>query len=479
MTTRTRFAPSPTGFLHVGGVRTALFAWLLAKQDNGQFILRIEDTDKNREVAGAEQHIMESLRWTGIVWDEGTDVGGPYAPYRQSERLDIYREWAQKLIDTGRAYADPYTKEELEAFREKAKAEKRPFLYRDHRPENPPKWDGTQPLRLKSEPKSYTWTDAVMGELSAGPEVIDDFILMKADGYPTYNFCHIVDDAIMKVSYVIRSQEFVSSVPKYLNLYEALGVQPPTMATLPYVMAPDGKKKLGKRDGAKDILDYKRDGYLPEAMMNFLATLGWNDGTEQEIFSEEELINKFSLDRVQRSGARFDEQRLLWMNGQWIRNLELADLYERVREFWPEEANGATNDFKMQILELVQDRLKTLRDLPALTSFFFTEPDIDMSLIESNKQLKKMSREEQINLLTTAHDALAEAEFTPETIQNTLNQLLETTGQKPGILFSLIRIATTWAPFSPQLNDTLAIFGKETTLKRIQKAIDQLQTTQA
>lgn len=479
MTTRTRFAPSPTGFLHVGGVRTALFAWLLAKQDNGQFILRIEDTDKNREVAGAEQHIMESLRWTGIMWDESTDTGGPYAPYRQSERLDIYREWAQKLIDTGRAYADPYTKEELEAFREKAKAEKRPFLYRDHRPENPPKWDGTQPLRLKSEPKSYTWTDAVMGELSAGPEVIDDFILMKADGYPTYNFCHIVDDAIMKVSYVIRSQEFVSSVPKYLNLYEALGIQPPTMATLPYVMAPDGKKKLGKRDGAKDILDYKRDGYLPEAMMNFLATLGWNDGTEQEIFSEEELINKFSLDRVQRSGARFDEQRLLWMNGQWIRNLELADLYERVREFWPEEASSATDDFKMQILELVQDRLKTLRDLPALTSFFFTEPDIDMSLIESNKQLKKMSREEQINLLTTAHDALAEAEFTPETIQDTLNQLLETTGQKPGILFSLIRIATTWAPFSPQLNDTLAIFGREATLKRIQKAIDKLQTTQA
>jgi len=305
MTTRTRFAPSPTGFLHVGGVRTALFAWLLAKQDNGQFILRIEDTDKNREVAGAEQHIMESLRWTGIVWDEGTDVGGPYAPYRQSERLDIYREWAQKLIDTGRAYADPYTKEELEAFREKAKAEKRPFLYRDHRPENPPKWDGTQPLRLKSEPKSYTWTDAVMGELSAGPEVIDDFILMKADGYPTYNFCHIVDDAIMKVSYVIRSQEFVSSVPKYLNLYEALGVQPPTMATLPYVMAPDGKKKLGKRDGAKDILDYKRDGYLPEAMMNFLATHGVNDGTEQEIFS---LNEKWPLKRtVGRLPAKFPE----------------------------------------------------------------------------------------------------------------------------------------------------------------------------
>lgn len=472
MNIRTRFAPSPTGFLHVGGVRTALFAWILAKQENGEFVLRIEDTDKTREVAGAEQHIMESLRWTGITWDESTDVGGPYTPYRQSERLDIYREWAQKLVDSGRAYADPYTKEELEAFREQAKAEKRPFLYRAHRPENPPKWDGTQPLRLKSEPKDYTWIDAVMGELSTGPEAIDDFILMKADGYPTYNFCHIVDDAIMEISYVIRSQEFISSVPKYLNLYEALEVKPPIMATLPYVMAANGKKKLGKRDGAKDILDYKRDGYLPEAMMNFLATLGWNDGTEQEIFSEEELINKFSLDRVQRSGASFDEQRLLWMNGQWIRSIELEDLYERVREFWPEEASGATDDFKMEILKLVQDRLKTLKDLPALTSFFFTEPEIDMSLIESNKQLKKLSPEEITGLLSTAHGALSETEFTADAIQDTLNLLLEETGQKPGTLFSLIRIATTWAPFSPQLNDTLAIFGKETTLRRIQSSID-------
>lgn len=472
---RTRFAPSPTGFLHVGGVRTALFAWILAKQENGKFILRIEDTDKNREVAGAEQHIMESLRWTGISWDESTDVGGPYAPYRQSERLDIYREWAQKLVDSGRAYADPYTKEELETFRKQAKAEKRPFLYRDHRPENPPKWDGTQPLRLKSEPKSYTWIDAVMGELSTGPEVIDDFILMKADGYPTYNFCHIVDDAIMEISYVIRSQEFISSVPKYLNLYEALGVKPPVMATLPYVMAANGKKKLGKRDGAKDILDYKRDGYLPEAMMNFLATLGWNDGTEQEIFSKEELINKFSLDRVQRSGAGFDEQRLLWMNGQWIRSIELDDLYERVTDFWPEVAKDASEEFKKQILALVQDRLKTLKDLPALTSYFFAEPEVDWSLIEGNKQLKKLSREEIISLLTAAHDTLAETDFTPEKIQETLNQLLETTGQKPGTLFSLVRIATTWAPFSPQLNDTLAIFGKETALNRIQKSINATQ----
>ena len=471
---RTRFAPSPTGFLHVGGVRTALYAWLLAKQANGQFLLRIEDTDRARHVASAEQHIQDSLRWVGITWDEGVDIGGPYAPYRQSDRLDIYREWAQKLVESGRAYADPYSKDELEAFREQAKAEKRPFLYRHHRPENPPVWDGTQPLRLKSEPKNYSWNDAIMGKMKADEGAVDDFILMKADGYPTYNFCHIVDDAIMKITHVIRSQEFVSSVPKYLNLYEALDITPPIMATVPYVMGPDGKKKLGKRDGAKDILDYQREGYLPEAMMNFLATLGWNDGTEQEIFTREELIEKFSLDRVQRSGARFDDDRLLWLNGQWIRQLSLDDLYTRVKNFWPTEAAQADESRKREVLALVQDRLKTLQDLPTLTSYFFTEPTINMELISNNKQLKKLTPEEIKELLSTAMDTLGNTEFTAEKTQEALNKLLETTGQKPGILFSLIRIATTWAPFSPQLNDTLAILGKETTVKRIQQAIDAI-----
>lgn len=466
-TIRTRFAPSPTGFLHVGGVRTALFAWLLARQHDGRFILRIEDTDKAREVAGAERHIQDSLHWVGIEWDEGTDIGGPHAPYRQSERLAIYHEWANKLVEKGLAYADPYTPQELEAFRESAKAEKRAFLYRDHRPDNPPAWDGTQPLRLKSEPKSYVWTDAVMGELTTGPEAIDDFILIKSDGYPTYNFCHIVDDALMGVTHVIRSQEFISSVPKYLNLYEALGITPPTMVTLPFVMAIDGKKKLGKRDGAKDILDYARDGYLPEAMMNFLATLGWNDGTEQELFSRDELIEKFSLSRVQRSGARFDEQRLLWMNGQWIRRIELDDLYERVTDFWPAESGSTGPEYKKQILALVQDRLKTLADLPALTSYFFTEPTPDMALIENNKQLKKLDPAEADRLITAAIDSLEQSDFTVDDLTNRLNALLGATGQKPGILFSLIRIHLTWAPFSPGLAETMATLGKDTTLRRL------------
>jgi len=463
---RTRFAPSPTGLIHVGGVRTALFAWLLARQSGGQFVLRIEDTDKNREVTGAEQHIMESLKWVGIEWDESTDVNGPYAPYRQSERLDIYQEWAQKLVDSGRAYADPYTPEEIQAFRDTAKVEKRPFLYRNHRPENPPIWDGSQPLRLKSEPKNYSWHDAVMGDMSTGPEVIDDFILIKSDGYPTYNFCHIIDDALMKISHVIRSQEFISSTPKFLNLYEALEITPPIFATLPFVMAIDGKKKLSKRDGAKDILDYAREGYLPEAIMNFLATLGWNDGTEQEVFSRHELIEKFSLERVQKSPARFDEKRLEWFNGQWIRRISLDDLYSRCENFWPEVAQDADKAYKKRVLSLLQDRLKTLEDLKNV-SYFFTEPKKDIDLIENNKQLKKISPKRREELLEATREALEKSDWTPETIQETLNNLLEETGEKPGTLFSLIRIYTTWTAFSPQLNDTLALLDKETVLQRL------------
>ncbi|MFZ1301078.1 MAG: glutamate--tRNA ligase [Candidatus Microsaccharimonas sp.] len=473
---RSRFAPSPTGFVHVGGLRTALFSWLLAQQagSDGAFILRIEDTDKVREVEGSIQQIEKSLRWIGIEWDEGIDKGGPHAPYLQSERLEIYKEWAQKLIDAGRAYADPYTQEELDAFREQAKAEKRPFLFRDHRPENPPVWDGSQPLRFKSDPKPYKWTDAVMGELSTGPDAIDDFILIKSDGFPTYNFCHIIDDATMGVTHVLRSQEFISSTPKFLNLYEALEVERPTLATLPYVMALDGKKKLGKRDGAKDALQYATEGYLPETMANFLATLGWNDGTEQEIFTLTELIEKFSLDRVQKSPARFDEQRLLWLNGQHIRLLSLDDLYTRSQDFWSEKAREAGEQRQKEILALVQDRLKTLADIPTLTSYFFEEPTIDWTMIEGNKQIVALGNDGIANLLEQSIAALETSEYSAEALQNTLNALLETTGQKPGILFSLIRLAVSWAPFSPALNETLAALGKDTVISRLQKALAAL-----
>ncbi|HTK39621.1 MAG TPA: glutamate--tRNA ligase [Patescibacteria group bacterium] len=469
---RTRFAPSPTGYLHVGGIRTALFAFLVARQAGGQFILRLEDTDKKREVQGSAEHLIASLKSLGIEYDEGPDIGGPYAPYTQSARLDIYRRYAEQLIAAGRAYADPYTPEEIQAFRERAQAEKRAFRYRDHRPEQPPVWDGTQPLRLKSEPKSYTYHDEIFGDVTTSEEVVDDFILIKSDGYPTYNFSHIIDDLEMKITHVIRGQEFISSMPNYLALYEALDIERPVFAHMPHIMNEQGNKKLGKRDGAKDVLDYIRDGYLPEALDSFIATMGWNDGTEQEVFTMAELIKKFSLARVQRSGARFDEKRLLWVNGHFIRELEVSELSKRVEYFWPEAAKKASEDYKVAVLTLAQDRLKTLRDLPALTRYFFEEPQPDQDLIDLNKQLRKLSAEERQSLLQASHDALEGLpEWSATAIQDALNHLLETTGQKPGILFSLIRIATTWAPFSPQLNDTLALLGKDTTLARISTAI--------
>jgi glutamyl/glutaminyl-tRNA synthetase len=241
---------------------------------------------------------------------------------------------------------------------------------------------------------------------------------------------------------------------------------------MPHIMAESGNKKLGKRDGAKDVLDYLNDGYTPEALVNFIASMGWNDGTEQEIFSRDELIEKFSLDRVQRSGARFDEQRLLWLNGQWIRRLSLDDLSDRVADFWPESATAATPEYKKEILMLVQDRLKTLADVPLLTSYFFEEPTPDWAMADSNKQLKKFTREELAAMLQQTVEALESSNFTADALQDTLNHLLETTGQKPGVLFSMIRLAVSWAPFSPALNDTLATLGKATTINRLRQAIE-------
>lgn len=479
MKPRTRFAPSPTGFLHVGGIRTALFAWLVARQGGGQFILRLEDTDKKREVAGADEHLMKSLKALGLDYDEGPGIGGPYGPYRQSERLDSYKKWAQKLIDGGRAYADPYTPEQVQAFRDEAQKDKRPFLYRNHRPDNPPTWDGTTALRFKSDPKSYNWHDEVMGDLSTGPEVIDDFILIKSDGYPTYNFGHIVDDAQMKVTHVIRGQEFIASVPNYLNLYEALGIERPILATVPHILAPEGNKKLSKRDGAKDVLDYIREGYLPDALINFIASMGWNDGTEQEIFSRQELIEKFSLEHVHRAGARFDEQRLLWMNGHYIRELSPESLAGKAVDYWPKEANGSSEEFKKSILSLVQERLKFFGELPELSRFFFIEPDIKhvkQLLTEPvDKQLKKIELSQRLNLLETVVDELANSNFSEGDIADRLNGLLQKLDTKPGILFAAVRVAITGAKSSPQLFGTLEVLGKEKSINRLQKAVNALK----
>jgi glutamyl-tRNA synthetase len=473
---RTRFAPSPTGYLHVGGIRTALFAWLLARQINGAFILRFEDTDKKREVEGAKEHLIECLLALGLNYDEGPDIGGDYGPYVQSERLDKYRTWALTLIKEGRAYADPYSQEELQKLREDAQANKLPFLYRNHRPAETPEWDGTMPLRFKSDPKPYEWTDAVMGDLSSSPEAIDDFILIKSDGYPTYNFAHIVDDYEMKISHVLRGQEFLSSIPNYLNLYEALNFEKPVLATLPHVLAPGGKKKLSKRDGAKDVLDYIKQGYFEESLVSFIATLGWNDGTTQEIYNREELIEKFSLGRVHKSGANFDEKRLEWINGTIIRSYTLDNLYARSSDFWPKSSVKFDDDYKKSVLGILQDRLKYMGELTDLTGYFFEDYPINPSLIDSNKQLKKLTSLELLELLEQASSSIKDSDFSVQDLQDRLNNLLEKTGQKPAVLFSLIRIATTQAPNSPGLAETMAVLGKDKSCDRIEKQIEALKS---
>jgi glutamyl-tRNA synthetase len=465
---RTRFAPSPTGFLHVGGARTALSSWLLAKQSGGKFVLRIEDTDQKRKVEGADKHIQDCLLWLGLDWDEG--------PIYQSDRAkkSVYKKWAEKLIESGRAYADPYTPGEVQKFREQAQSEKKPFLYRNHRPDNPPVWDGTCPLRFKSDPKSYETKDAVMGTISTGPEAIDDFILIKSDGFPTYNFAHIVDDSEMGITHVIRGQEFLSSVPNYMNLYEALGETPPIFATIPHILNEQGNKKLSKRDGAKDILDYKKDGYPAEAFVSFMATLGWNDGTTQEYFTLEELLKKFSLDKVQKSGAHFDERRLEWVSGHFIRNKSAKELFEEVKDYWPESAKKFDDAYKQKVLSLVQERLKHYSELAHLTSFFFEDLPINPELISNHKQLKKLEKSQLKDYLELANKSLEQSNFSLDDLTKRLNDLLKQTGEKPAILFSLIRIATTQAPASPGLAETLEVLRKEKTLERLKDQINNL-----
>lgn len=468
----TRFAPSPTGYIHIGNVRSAIYPYLLARQNYGKMILRIEDTDRARYVEGATELVEDTLEWLGLNWDEGPIVGGDHGPYFQSERQDIYRAWARKLIAKGRAYADPTPPEQIEKYRQECNASKTPFLYRNFRPTDTPEWQPGIPLRFKAEPKSYEWHDEVMGDMHAGPEVLDDIILIKKDGYPTYNFAHIVDDAEMGVTHVMRGVEYLSSTPNYLALYEALELPHPKLVSLPHILAPNSNKKLGKRDGAKSVTEYREDGILPEAMLNYLACLGWNDGTEQEIYTKDELIARFSLDRIQNSGARYDETKLLWMNGQWIRSIFDEQgpeaLYARTQGYWPDAAQNHSDEYKLKVLSILYDRLKTLADLHEMSAYFFSDPEVNLDFLINNKFVKKMSEAEIENLLKITVAKLTDIDtWNADNLQQALNDLLQKTGKKPAELFSLIRIAISFAPFSPALNLTMEVLGKETTLARL------------
>jgi len=494
----TRFAPSPTGFMHIGGVRTALFAWLWARKNNGIFILRIEDTDKEREVAGSIQHIQDSLKWIGIDWDYGPDKPGPFGSCIQSDRLDMYKKAAQVLIDKGLAYPDPYTEEEVAAFHATADAQKRPFLFRYHRPKTFGTWDGTRPLRFKvPEIKRYKWHDIVRGELTAGEEALDDFILIKTDGYPTYNFAHIIDDRDMGVTHVLRGDEFISSTPKFLSLYDALGITPPAFATLPPILRDDRTKKLGKRDGAKDVLEYRNEGFLPEAFFNFLVLIGWNPGGDMEVMTRDEIVEAFDLAKVQKAGGAFDEEKLKWMNKQYMNKLSDSEYLNLAKKFLQGDASEKSkvesteskvkrDDSGLGTLDsgLLSKALPVMRDrahtFGEIVDMFKREGELGfVSVLESydaHKLLWKgdtaaaasLHLEKIISLLSPLDD------FSAEEVKKAIWPYAEEKG-KGNVLWPM-RFALTGREKSPDPFLSAAILGNEESIKRLKIAIASLRS---
>jgi glutamyl-tRNA synthetase len=472
MEVRTRFAPSPTGFLHVGSARTALFSWLFARKHGGKFILRIEDTDKEREVEGAIGHIQESLQWLGINWDEGMDIGGEHAPYIQSERLPLYKKYANQLIESGFAYPDPYTEEEVDAFRKDADEKKQPFLFRNHRPEITEEWDGTKPLRLKVPIiKRYEWNDLVFGALSAGEEALDDIVLIKRDGYPTYNFAHVIDDIEMKITHVMRGQEFISSTPKFLSIYDALDIAPPLFATLPPILGDGGNKKLSKRDGAKDVLDYRDQGYLPEALCNFLALLGWHPSDNTEYFTIEDLIAAFDITRVQKSGAQFDDEKLNFLNQQHMRALADADYIEEgnFTELPP--------DMIAKIVPLLKERAHTFSEAHALitTELFFLKeaPTLDTIVLTSKQIIDAPTTKDHLQKcveLLQDKAGTPTAEEVKEILMPYADTITKEMGGRGAVLWPL-RYALSGLERSPDPFTIISILGLRESLSRIETAL--------
>jgi len=453
----------------VGNVRTALYAWLWARKNSGTFILRIEDTDKKREVEGSIDHIKRTLTWLGLTWDQGPDAPGPHAPYIQSERmaeLGVYQKYAERLIERGFAYADTSTPEALDELRKTAEANKRPFLFREHRPEHPPAWQPGVPLRFKiKELKRTTWQDAVRGELSAGPEALDDFILIKSDGYPTYNFAHIVDDIEMGITHVIRGQEFISSTPNYIAVYEALEAAQPIYVTAPPILGEEGTKKMGKREGAKDTLEYEREGYLPEAMFNFMAFLGWNPGGEQEVMSRDEIVAAFDISKIQKSGAQFNEEKLAWLNKEHIKRLHPSALAAKAKDFLPESflARVPTEVFT-RALPTMLERISTFGELRTMAE----SGEFDY-LIETPRVTKEaLKTQEFLPETITRVETVAESDFTQDRLKAALWDFATEKGR--GNVLWPMRYALTGKDKSPDPFTVGAILGKEETLKRLRAA---------
>ena len=474
---RVRFAPSPTGYLHVGGARTALYNWLFARHHGGTFILRIEDTDRTRYDAQALKDIFDSLRWLGLDWDEGPLVGGDYGPYAQSERLEIYQKYAKQLVDDDHAYYCYCSPERLAQMREQYERSgqtgyDRHCRYLTTKQRADYEAQGIVPVvRLKVPLEGQTtFHDVIRGTTTVDNTTLDDLVLLKSDGFPTYHLANVVDDHLMEITHIMRGDEWLPSVPRHVLLYQAFGWEIPIYAHLPVILSPTGKGKLSKRHGGVEVRYFRERGYLPEAMVNFLARVGWAYDDKTELFTREELIARFDLDGVNKSPAAFSYEKLEWMNGVYIRNLPPDDLVQRLVPFLAAGLGIDENELRKrrelrELVPLVQERLKTLADITDWADFFFVEE------IACDPQLligKNMTPADCTTALERTLEVLGSlSDFSEEAMETALRGLADDLNMKPGQLFGTIRVAVTGKTVAPPLFGTLRILGRERVLSRL------------
>ena len=454
---RVRIAPSPTGFAHLGTASTTLYNVLFARANSGTFALRVDDTDVERNREEYERLIYAALHWLGFDWDEGPDRGGPYGPYRQSERLDLYREAAAKLLAGSKAYRCFCTPEELDAERKQAQAEHRAYVYSRRCLTNPPAGRTVFTVRFHVPGGEVKFTDMVRGEMTFDSDLFGDFIIVKSDGYPTYNFASPVDDAAMHITHVIRGEEHLPNTPYQLLVIDALGyARPQAFAHMPLILAPDGGKLSKRKHPEANLVLYREQGYLPEAMVNYLALLGWNPGTEREIFTLDELIAEFSFDRVQHGGARFDRKKLDWINGEYIRSVDDEDLTARLKTFLPELDEATIR----RAAPALKTRLRTLGEAKSLLEYLWTDPPPPELSPEDRQRVKAAA----VALSLVQH-------WEPAPIHDVLMPVVESSGLGPNATFMPIRLAVTGKKISPPIDYTLALLPKDVAMSRIARAI--------
>ena len=489
MTVRVRYAPSPTGEPHVGNIRSALFNWLYARHMGGSFIVRIEDTDQARLIPGATDAILDALTWLGLDWDEGPGKDGPCGPYVQSQRLAIYREHADRLIEEGNAYRCYCSTERLEQARKEAQAAGRRGGYdrrcRDPREAERARAESANPdncvVRFKMPLEGQiTVDDAIRGEVAFSAEVLDDFVLLKSDGFPTYHLANVVDDHLMEITHVMRAEEWLPSAPRHKELYRAFGYEMPRLVHLPIILGPD-RSKLSKRHGATSVLQFRDDGYLPEAMVNFLALLGWSYDDSTELFTRDELIERFTLERILANPAVFNHEKLDWFNGLYIRRMDDATLAGALLSWLEDDERGlppgarpVDRDYLASVIPLERERLKKLSEAPDMLSFFF-EDDLtyDPALLVP-KGLDAAGAEAALESALATAEAVDD--WRHDALESAYRALAAETGLKTGQLFGAIRVAVTGRTAAPPLFDTLAVLGKERSLDRLRAALGALRS---